>query len=101
MSIARPPVLPIRSCGLADKTFNDDHDDPELFVRPQDASTEAAYREFWSLQQRAFRRVGTATRRWVTLQQKALAEATTAEQKATLRSAVLKRSSPSAAQDAG
>lgn len=73
------------------KTFNDDHDDPELFVRPQTPQNEAAYREYWSLQERAFRRVGTATRRWVSLQQKALAEATTAEQRAALRSVVLKR----------
>jgi hypothetical protein len=73
------------------KTFNDDHDDPELFVRPQTPQTEAAYREYWSLQERAFRRVGTATRRWVSLQQKAVAEANTPEQKDALRSVVLKR----------
>lgn len=73
------------------KTFNDDKDDPELFVRPRDANTEAAYLEYWSLQERAFRRVGTATRRWVSLQQKAVADANTPELKDALRKVVLKR----------
>lgn len=73
------------------KTFNDEKDDPELFVRPRDAKTEAAYLEYWSLQERAFRRVGTATRRWVSLQQKAVADANTPELKDALRKVVLKR----------
>lgn len=73
------------------KTFDEEHDDPEKFVRPRDASTESAYKEFWSLQEQAFRRVGTAKRRWVQLQQKLLASATTPEQKDALRKEVLKR----------
>lgn len=86
------------TAGIADpmlrtrhKTFDDDRDDPEKFVRPRSAETEAAYIDFWSLQERAFRRVGTATRRWVSLQQKALANAQSPEQKDALRKIVLKR----------
>ncbi len=73
------------------KTFDEERDDPEKFVRPVGEVGEAAYREFWALQEQAFRRVGTAKRRWVQLQQKLVASATTPEQKDALRGEITRR----------
>lgn len=73
------------------KTFNEEKDDPEQFVIPKTDKNKAAYDEFFALQARAFRRVGTALRRWVSLEQKAIADASTPEQKEALRKEVLKR----------
>lgn len=71
--------------------FDEDHDDPDMFLRKRTPDLEGSYVEFWALQERAFRRVGTALRRWVTLQQQAITAAQTPEQKAALRATVTKR----------
>lgn len=71
--------------------FHEERDDPEKFVRPRNAKTEAGYAEFFALQERAFRRVGTAMRRWVSLEKTLLTSATTAEQKEQLRKEILDR----------
>lgn len=72
-------------------TFNDETDDPERFIIAETPASAPAFQEFWSLQERAFRRVGTAQRRVVALVQKALAGAQTAEARAELRKIVLQR----------
>ncbi|MBL8632007.1 MAG: hypothetical protein JNM40_02205 [Myxococcales bacterium] len=72
-------------------TFNEERDDPEKFVVSKTDKNKAAYDEFFALQARAFRRVGTALRRWVSLEQKAIADASTLEQKDALRKEVYKR----------
>lgn len=71
--------------------FDDEKDDPDLFMRPKTAELEASYTEFYALQARAFRRVGTAERRWVALEQKALEGANTPEARSALRTAVAER----------
>ena len=53
--------------------YDENANDPDASLIPRGPTTEASYREFFELQERAFRRVGTAMRRWVVLQQKALA----------------------------
>lgn len=53
--------------------YEEDASDPDKALIPRNAGNESNYQEFFGLQERAFRRVGTAMRRWVTLQQKALA----------------------------
>jgi hypothetical protein len=53
--------------------YDENGSDPDKSLIPRSAGNEASYQEFFSLQERAFRRVGTAMRRWITLQQKALA----------------------------
>jgi len=73
------------------KVFNDETDDPDSMVIAETPATAAAYQDFWALQERAFRRVGTAERRVVALTQKALAGATTPEARAELRKLVLTR----------
>jgi hypothetical protein len=52
--------------------YDETRDDPERSLVPRGSANEADYKEFFSLQERAFRRVGTAMRRWVALEQKAL-----------------------------
>ena len=71
--------------------FNDETDDPEHFIIPETPENAPAFQEFWSLQERAFRRVGTAQRRVVALVQKLLAGAQTPEARAELRKVVLQR----------
>lgn len=71
--------------------FNDETDDPEHFIIPETPENAPAFQEFWSLQERAFRRVGTAQRRVVALVQKLLAGAQTPEVRAELRKVVLQR----------
>lgn len=73
------------------KVFNDEADDPEAFVIAETPATAAAYQDFWALQERAFRRVGTAERRVVALTQKALAGAPSPEARAELRKQILSR----------
>lgn len=73
------------------KLFHEDRDDPEQFVIPRNDKTETAYVEFFSLQERAFRRVGTAMRRFVKLQQTLLASAKTPEEKLALRKEIAGR----------
>jgi hypothetical protein len=53
--------------------YDEDANDPDSSLIPRSAANEASYQEFFTLQERAFRRVGTAMRRWIVLQQKALA----------------------------
>ena len=71
--------------------FNEEKDDPESMVIAETPASAAAYQDFWALQERAFRRVGTAERRVVALTQKALAGAATPEARAELRKLVLTR----------
>jgi hypothetical protein len=71
--------------------FDDQKDDPDNFVVPRTARTEAAYKEFWSLEERAIRRVGTAQRRVVALLRKALDGAPTPEAKTALQQLVMQR----------
>ena len=73
------------------KTFNEEKDDPDAFLKPQSPQRDQDFVGFFALQERAFRRVGTALRRWVALQEKAIAEAGTPEAKEALRKAVLGR----------
>ena len=71
--------------------FHDEVDDPDRFIIAQTPENAAAFEEFWSLQERAFRRVGTAERRITALMQKALAGAQTPEARAELQKLVLQR----------
>ena len=71
--------------------YDETKDDPDRNLLPRGPETDAAYAEFFSLQERAFRRVGTALRRWVALEQKALQAAATPEARAALRALVLER----------
>jgi hypothetical protein len=71
--------------------FNDETDDPDRFIVAETPQNAAAFKEFWSLQERSFRRVGTAQRRVVALTRKLLAGATTPEARAELQKAVLQR----------
>lgn len=68
-----------------------EEDDPDKFLKPASPQLDQDLQTFWSLQERAFRRVGTALRRWVALQEKAVADAATPEAKEALRKAVLDR----------
>jgi hypothetical protein len=83
------PVLRSRS-GKYDET----RDDPDRFLVLRSGSTEASYEQFFSLQERAFRRVGTALRRWVQLQRKATGQDGTAlstEDRTAVRAIALER----------
>lgn len=71
--------------------FNEEKDDPDTMVIAETPDSAAAYQDFWALQERAFRRVGTAQRRVVALTQKVLAGAPTPEARAELRKLVLTR----------
>jgi hypothetical protein len=72
------------------KVFSEE-DDPDKFLKPASPQLDQDLQAFWSLQERAFRRVGTALRRWVALQEKAVTGAATPEAKEALRKAVLDR----------
>lgn len=84
MAIADPALLTRHKLFL-------EEDDPDKFLRPASPQLDRDLQTFWSLQERAFRRVGTALRRWVALQEKAVADAATPEARQALRKAVLDR----------
>lgn len=74
--------------------YDETHDQPDQFLLARDASNEAAYELFFGLQEKAFRRVGTALRRWVALQRKATGQdgsAQSAEDRAAIRAIALER----------
>lgn len=74
--------------------YDETRDDPDRFLLPRSGSDEASYEQFFSLQERAFRRVGTALRRWVLLQRKATGQEGTAlssEDRAAVRAIALER----------
>ncbi len=74
--------------------YDETRDDPDLFVLPRQADTSAAYEQFFGLQEKAFRRVGTALRRWVMLQRKATGQdgsSQSAEDRAAIRAIALER----------
>lgn len=73
------------------RVFNEEKDDPDAFLKPPSPRRDQNLVAFWALQEQAFRRVGTALRRWVALQEKAVASATTPEAKEALRRAVTER----------
>jgi len=70
-------------------TYNETQDPDGALLR-RNSDSDAAYREFFDLQERAFRRVGTALRRWVALHQKALATEN-ADERAYLRAVAIER----------
>lgn len=70
--------------------YDENRDDPEGALIPRSTANESSYRDFFSLQERAFRRVGTALRRWVALQQKAVS-ITNADERAALRNTIVER----------
>ena len=83
------PILRSRN-GKYDET----RDEPDRFLLPRSSSTEASYEQFFSLQERAFRRVGTALRRWVQLQRKATGQegaALSPEDRAAMRAIAIER----------
>jgi hypothetical protein len=65
-------------------------EDPDNAVEAPNEKNAADYQVFWGLQEKAFRRVGTALRREVALQ-RAFAAAATPEEKAARRDAVIDR----------
>jgi len=74
--------------------YDETRDEPEQYLLPRDASNEASYEQFFSLQEKAFRRVGTALRRWVALQRKAAGQdggTQSAEDRAAIRAIALER----------
>jgi len=83
-SIANP-VLRTRNGHYDDVGF-----DPDKWILPRDSSNEAYYRDFFDLEERSFRRVGTVLRRWVALQKKALS-VEKPDDRAFLRSVALER----------
>ena len=74
--------------------YDETRDQPDQFLLPRDAGTQAAYEQFFGLQEKAFRRVGTALRRWVALQRKATGQdgaAQSAEDRAAVRAIAMER----------
>jgi hypothetical protein len=71
--------------------YDEEHDDPDRAVLPEGERDEKAYAELFALQERAFRRAGTAMRRWVELEQHAFAKAPSPTDRERLRSAVIER----------
>lgn len=69
----------------------EDNDDPDAFVVPPSPENQRAYADYFALQERAFRRAGTALRFWVALENKALLDIKTEEQRAALRTVVMDR----------
>lgn len=70
--------------------YDENRDDPDSALVPRSSENESSYRDFYSLQERAFHRVGTALRRWVALQQKAVS-VTNPDERAALRAAIVER----------
>ncbi len=83
------PILRTRS-----GKYDESRDDPDRFLLPRGSGNEASYEQFFSLQERAFRRVGTALRRWVQLQRKATGQegpALSPEDRAAVRAIAIER----------
>lgn len=55
--------------------YDNAKDDPDTAVVPETEKNAADYAKFWQLQETSFRRVGTAQRRWASLQQALLTSA--------------------------
>jgi hypothetical protein len=66
-------------------------EDPDPYMAPRGPENDTTYQQFFALQERAFRRCGTAMRRWVALQQQALLAAQDEKQREELRRAVQSR----------
>lgn len=74
--------------------YDETRDDPDRALIPRSQQNEQSYRDFFSLQERAFRRVGTALRRWVALQNRGMGTASqpiSAEERAVVRAVALER----------
>jgi hypothetical protein len=74
--------------------YDESRDEPDQFLLPRAADNQASYEQFFGLQEKAFRRVGTALRRWVALQRKAAGQdggPQSQEDRATIRAIALER----------
>ena len=74
--------------------YDESRDDPDRYLVPRGGDNEQSYSQFYALQERAFRRVGTAQRRWVALQRKATGAdnpAQPAEERVAIRAIALER----------
>lgn len=71
--------------------YGEDKDDPDDAVIPPGKRDEKAYSELMALEARAFARAGTAMRLWVGLEQRALDEAMSLDERRALRDRVIGR----------
>lgn len=71
--------------------YDDERDDPDAALVPVGKRDPEMERAFYALEERAFRRAGTALRLWLELEQRALEGAATPEARSELRARVLER----------
>lgn len=71
--------------------FDEKSDDPDSAILDENDRDPEAYGRFFSLQERAFRRAGTAMRRWVALEKQAIEQSADPAERARLRSAAIER----------